>query len=237
MAIICIIQVSDSLLMSNADTWEPSSSPTSSLSSSRQELNNILDNDSGVGGSNLWTQTPTSEQGSASQPALEASPWLNSRGAYSAPSSPALQRTNDNSFLPAKKQNLKSHPSMEELNNKLWGKQLNEKPDSDAWDSSRSTPPASNGRRYSSGTVVVNNDVKQDSGLSSPHTKINEQPKSSRIDGNDPTLAKTGVWREEKFENIASITDLLSSLSLDRYKDLLQVRLIMSLGYDTAGDQ
>ncbi len=173
----------------------------------------------------MWTQTPTSEQGSASQPALEASPWLNSRGAYSAPSSPALQRTNDNPFLTSKKQNLKSHPSMEELNNKLWNKTA-DKTEKQSWESTRSTPPTLNGRRYSSGTVVVNTDGKQDSGMSSPHhSKSNDSVKAGRTESHDPTLAKTGVWRQERFESVTSLIDLLSSLSLDKYRDLLQVTL------------
>ena len=228
--------------MSNADTWEPSSSPTSSLSSSRQELNNILDNDSGVGGSNLWSQTPTSEKGSSSQPAressfletaLEATPWLNSRGAYSAPSSPALQRNNDSPFLTPSKQNLKPHPSMEELNTRLWGKDYTEQPEEDpSWRSNRSTPPMRHSRRYSSGAVVVNNENTQDSGMSSPHHgKNNDLSKSSHLDKNvDSTLVPSSVWRQERFESVVSMNDLLSSLTLDRYKDIFQVNMLIHDG-------
>eukprot|EP00795_Rhopilema_esculentum_P016779 gene16779-8239_t len=226
-------RVSDSLLMSNTDTWEPSSSPTSSLSSSRQELNNILDNDSGVGGSNLWSQTPTSEKDSSSQPARESSfletalgatPWLNSRGAYSAPSSPALQRSNDNPFLTPNKQNLKSHPSMEELNSRVWGKEYMEQAEENpSWGSSRSSPPTRQGRRFSSGAVVVSNDNTQDSGMSSPHNRNSESSRTSRVEKpNDSPLVASSVWRQERFESVASMNDLLSSLALDRYKDLFQ---------------
>ena len=223
--------------MSNTDTWEPSSSPTSSLSSSRQELNNILDNDSGVGGSNLWSQTPTSEKGSSSQPAqepsfletaLEATPWLNSRGAYSAPSSPALQRNSDKPFLTPNKQNLKTHPSMEELNSRLWGQDYIEQQEGNQlWRSNRSTPPLRHGRRYSSGAVVANNENAQDSGMSSPHHgKSSEMNKPSNLEkAVDPTLVPSSVWRQERFESVASMNDLLSSLSLDRYKDIFMVRI------------
>ena len=224
--------------MSNTDTWEPSSSPTSSLSSSRQELNNILDNDSGVGGSNLWSQTPTSEKDSSSQPARESSfletalgatPWLNSRGAYSAPSSPALQRSNDNPFLTPNKQNLKSHPSMEELNSRVWGKEYMEQTEENpSWGSSRSSPPTRQGRRFSSGAVVVSNDNTQDSGMSSPHNKNSESSRTSRVEKpNDSPLVASSVWRQERFESVASMNDLLSSLALDRYKDLFQVMIVL----------
>lgn len=223
--------MSDSLLTSTADTWEPSSSPTSSLSSSRQELNNILDNDSGVGGSNLWSQTPTSEKGSSSQPAreasfletaLEATPWLNSRGAYSAPSSPALQRNNNNPFLTPNKQNLKSHPSMEELNSRLWGKEYPDKQEESAtWRMNSSTPPLRHNRRYSSGAEVAPNENTQDSGMSSPHHgKSNDVTKQSNM---EKAVDPSSVWRQERFESVASINDLLCSLALDKYKDLFQV--------------
>ena len=224
--------------MSNTDTWEPSSSPTSSLSSSRQELNNIMDDDSGVGGSNLWSQTPSSEKGSSSQPAhepsfletaLEATPWLNSRGAYSAPSSPALQRSNDKPFLTPNKQNLKSHPSMEELNSRLWGQGYIEQPEEDpSWKLNRSTPPLLHSRRYSSDAVaVVNNESAQDSGMSSPHHgKSNDMNKASSGEKTiESTLVPSSVWRQDRFESVASMNDLLNSLSLDRYKDIFLVKI------------
>ena len=223
--------------MSNPDTWEPSSSPTSSLSSSRQELNNILDNDSGVGGSNLWSRTPTSEKGSSSQPAqepsyletaLEATPWLNSRGAYSAPSSPALQRNTDKPFLTPNKQNLKSHPSMEELNSRLWGQgYIEESEENPSWRSNRPASPLHHGRRFSSGAVGVNNENAQDSGMSSPHHgKGIEMSKSSSMEKTaDPTFVSSSVWRQERFESVVSMNDLLASLSLDRYKEVFLVRV------------
>jgi len=231
-------RVSDSLLMSNPDTWEPSSSPTSSLSSSRQELNNILDNDSGVGGSNLWSRTPTSEKGSSSQPAqepsyletaLEATPWLNSRGAYSAPSSPALQRNTDKPFLTPNKQNLKSHPSMEELNSRLWGQgYIEESEENPSWRSNRPASPLHHGRRFSSGAVGVNNENAQDSGMSSPHHgKGIEMSKSSSMEKTaDPTFVSSSVWRQERFESVVSMNDLLASLSLDRYKEVFLAKNI-----------
>ena len=230
--------VSDSALMSNPETWEPSSSPTSSVSSSRQELNNILDNDSGVGGSNLWTQTPTSEQGRLSQPpqdpflesALEASPWLHTRGAYSAPSSPALPRNENSPFLSPSGQQLRSHPSMEELNSRPWGKGRGNQRDRNAtWSNRRSTPP---GRRYSSGALHMNmgTDTHQDSGMSSPHHQNRNNDGLGSTPGYlldatpDPTLLHGGgLWQQDKFDTVGSVAELLSSLSLEKYRDTLEV--------------
>ena len=60
--------------------------------------------------------------------------------------------------------------------------------------------------------------------MSSPrHNKMIDAPKSSRLNSNDPTLAKAAVWRQDRFESVTSVAELLSSLSLEKYRDLLEV--------------
>ena len=99
---------------------------------------------------------------------------------------------------------------------------MGQQEESQMWGSSRSTPPSLPGRRYSSGAV---NENTQDSGLSSPRqNRNNESSRSSRVDKlGDSALAATSVWRQERFESVSSMHDLLSSLALDRYKDLFMV--------------
>ena len=133
------------------EMYDISSSPTSSVSSSKVELTTYFDNDSGVGGSNPLDMTPTSlheppsgggggynDQAPYLETNLDTQSWYQARSAYSAPSSPALPR---NSGEHAHNQHrsrgssprsaaMRSHPSMDGINNRAWP---------------RTQPPSTNG--------------------------------------------------------------------------------------------
>ena len=131
--------------------YDISSSPTSSVSSSKVELTTYFDNDSGVGGSNPLDMTPTSLHEPASgggggyndqapylDTNLDTQPWYQARSAYSAPSSPALPRNSGEHAhnhhrsrgSSPRSAAMRSHPSMDGINNRAWPK---------------SQPPSANG--------------------------------------------------------------------------------------------
>ena len=121
-----------------------SSSPTSSVSSSKVELTNYFDNDSGVGGSNPLDMTPTSlheppssvgggynDQAPYLETNLDTQPWYQARSAYSAPSSPALPRNSGEHAhhhhhhhrsrgSSPRSAAMRSHPSMDGINRRPW---------------------------------------------------------------------------------------------------------------------
>lgn len=223
---------------STGECWEgQSSSPTSSVSSSKIELANILnDNDSGVGGSNPLAPTPDESESRISyqdvpylETALEGTPWLQSRGAYSAPSSPALQRNTDNNITRSTQENLniRGQLSMENLNyNRGWVK--NERNSYSPWGDRKVPSPASFNR------VANSPDNSRDSALSSPHLPLNP---SQELDvkkslnntggGGTKSMNNTGgggtkPWSAERFQDVHTVSDLLSQLSLDKYNTKLQ---------------
>ena len=213
--------------------WDMSSSPTSSVSSSKVELTNILDNDSGMGGSNPLGPTPTSEhcesRTSFQEPpyletALEQAPWMQNRGAYSAPSSPALQRNNENhsGTCSPKTQNMRSHPSMEELNsNRPWLKKTNYR-DQRNWGHRKTSPVF---QQYNAHVKLKNFANDRDSGMSSPASYTDRHSKSSESD-----LVTTGnTWSAERFQDVRTISDVLTQMSLDKYVVKFEVSFVIFL--------
>lgn len=215
----------DVVLPSSNEVWELSSSPTSSVSSSKVELTNILDNDSGMSSSNPLGPTPPSVQSESrisfqEQPFLdtpiEHNPWAQSRGSYSAPSSPALQRNSENHSrvcVPSQ-QTIRSHPSMDELNsNRPWKKNYSEAQHTSG--KSSSSPLLSKRSKASTSTEA------RDSGLSSPHGYTERRSKNQQPDSLPAT--STTAWSAERFQNVQTTSDLLYHLSLDKYGAKLEV--------------
>ena len=213
----------------STDGWEMSSSRTSSVSSSKVELTNILDNDSGMGGSNPLGPTPTSVQSESRinfqdppyiDTALENSPWLQNRGAYSAPSSPALQRGNEDHTrnCSPNPQNIRPHPSMEELNsNRPWVKKSTYK-ESQPWRSRNTSPPFQH-MNIKPGASPDN----QDSGLSSPQTQGDKRSRCSDIDPLNTSGGQPTPWCAERFQDVHTLSELLTQLSLTKYATKLEV--------------
>lgn len=232
----------------NMDGWEMSSSRTSSVSSSKVELANILDNDSGMGGSNPLGPTPTSIQSESQinfqdppyiDTALENSPWLQNRGAYSAPSSPALQRGNEENThnCSPNPQNIRPHPSMEELNsNRPWIKKSiynnnKETPLPPPWRSRNASPSscAASFQQHMGMKTGVSPD-QQDSGLSSPQTQADKRVRCppEHVDPMSSAVAavvsqQPSTWCAERFQDVHSVNDLLSQLSLMKYASKFEV--------------
>lgn len=231
----------------NTEKWEISSSPTSSVSSSKVELANILnDNDSGMGGSNPLGPTPVSEQNNSRislheaaylETALDNSSWLQNRGAYSAPSSPALQRNVSNNTLKAspKNINMRSQLSMENLNyNRAWAQKPTYNEHS-SWNARKITPPSSYKKLLDSpenhDSAVSSPRSTIDRALSSPRPPLESTSKTSSLEKEHiltTNPAKTWPvenskpWSAERFQDVHTIADLLSQLSLDKYSTKLQ---------------
>lgn len=224
---------------SHNERWEISSSPTSSVSSSKIELANILnDNDSGVGGSNPLGPTPISEQNNSRislhdaaylETALDNPSWLQNRGAYSAPSSPALQRNLDNSASKTspKNLNMRSQLSMEDLNyNRQWVHKSNYT-DNSQWNDRKITPPTLNHKLGDSpenrDSAVSSPRSTLDRGVSSPRLPLERKTKAGTQEIEPSLTTNTKPWSAERFQDVHTVADLLSQLSLDKYSAKLQV--------------
>lgn len=213
----------DSAVSTGNEVWELSSSPTSSVSSSKVELTNILDNDSGMSSSNPLGPTPPSVQSESRislqeqqylETTMDNSTWLQSRGAYSAPSSPALQRSNGNhpGVCSPKQQSMRSHPSMEELNSSPWKKNIYS--ETQCWN--EKSVVALNDRHDKSEAGADTHD----SGLSSPHGYSDrhlKHPDTDPIPG-----VGTTPWSAERFQDVHTALHLLRHLSLDKYAAKLE---------------
>lgn len=236
------------------DVCDVSSSPTSSVSSSKVELTTYFDNDSGiVGGSNALDSTPISlhcesQTSYQDQPyldaALDSQTWYQQRGAYSAPSSPALPRNVENLSSRGSSPGssfIRSHPSMDGINSnhKPWPKKFSStEPDCQPWNSSsfRNLISMQNGK----------SPEHHDSGLSSPQnnpsdrrTKSERQLKliesdiktqlshpSQSFQPPTQTTATNHVtkqWTVERFQDVRNLSDLLKHLSLEKYTSKLEV--------------
>nr|XP_047130700.1 ankyrin repeat domain-containing protein 17-like [Hydra vulgaris] len=179
------------------DRWEVSS-PQSSVSSSKMELTSILDNENSSARS-LDFVTASVSIGKV----FDNTPWLQSRGAYSAPSSPSLLHTscdgNLRNCIP--KQATRFHTSVEELN-RPWLDKVN--PECNTWNTDLSNPMhCSNSIQQSMDNTILNDKI-----LTLENTQPNEDQSSSLI---------TAPWSAERLQNIHSLNELLVHLSLEKY--------------------
>lgn len=220
----------------NNDGCDVSSSPTSSVSSSKVELTTYFDNDSGMGGSNALDSTPTSLQsesqiGFQDQPyldtAVESQTWYQQRGAYSAPSSPALPRNGENLSRGSSPRPgvIRSHPSMDEINtnHRQWAKK------NSAVQEQRWSGPGFRSTTYSQNDSPENHD----SGLSSPRSNSERRTKGERQTKTietelmqSPANHMSKQWTVERFQDVRNLTDLLKQLSLEKYTPKLEVRFL-----------
>ena len=230
------------------ETCDISSSPTSSVSSSKVELTTYFDNDSGMGGSNPLDMTPTSsetqahynEQAPYLETNLDSQSWYQARSAYSAPSSPALARNADNLHRSRGSSPrscvMRSHPSMDGINSRPWPKPTNVDVNEPDWNMSAFRNPSINN------TSSVRSPENHDSGLSSPRTSstssdrhLKERPPLPHVKSNETTtpvkmgdgdLVSTPIskaWSVERFQDVRTLSDLMKQLSLDKYTSKLEV--------------
>lgn len=222
------------------DACDISSSPTSSVSSSKVELTTYFDNDSGFGGSNHLDMTPTSLQNETQTkyneqaPYLETNhdnqPWYQTRSAYSAPSSPALNRNVDNphrSRGSSPRSNvIRSHPSMDGINNRPWPKSSKDVNEPD-WNVSAFRNHANKH------TGSLRSPDNHDGGMSSPRTNSNisdhhlkdrqtlppAKPNelTTTVDNDVMTTPIAKGWSVERFQDVRTLSDLMNQLSLDKY--------------------
>jgi len=226
------------------EMYDISSSPTSSVSSSKVELTTYFDNDSGVGGSNPLDMTPTTEPQQTQyndQPPyletnLETQSWYQTRSAYSAPSSPALPRNADHLHRSRgsspRSSVIRSHPSMDGINSRPWPKSSKIGVEDTSWNISAFRHP---GNVNEHGDVIRSPD-NHDSGLSSPRTLLNnndprhskDRPQHTKVEENLKTdvVQNTPIsksWSVERFQDVRTLADLLKQLSLDKYTTKLEV--------------
>lgn len=213
------------------------------------ELTTYFDNDSGVGGSNPLDMTPTTEpqqtQYSDQPPyletTLETQSWYQTRSAYSAPSSPALPRNADHLHRSRgsspRSSVIRSHPSMDGINSRPWPKSSKIEVEDTSWNMSAFRNP---GNVNQHGDVIRSPD-NHDSGLSSPRTLLNNtnhdqrhskdrpNPPHAKIEDNlktDVIQTVTPIsksWTVERFQDVRTLADLMTQLSLDKYTTKLEV--------------
>ena len=248
------------------EVYDISSSPTSSVSSSKIELNTYFDNDSGVGGSNPLDMTPTSlhEPSSstgcfADQPPyldtnLESQPWYQTRSAYSAPSSPALPRNGENIHRSRgsspRSIAMRSHPSMDGINNRPWPKKKSQPPPNIAnnsdinWKMSTFNPSTSSSHVESPDIRSPNESNNHDNGHTSTHPSSSSSSNDREVRRPPPAPVKnvlsaedvthshhqqqittpiTKPWSAERFQDVRSLSDLLKQLALEKYTTKLEV--------------
>ena len=183
------------------ERWEVSS-PQSSVSSSKMELTSILDNENSSARSLDFVTAPVT-----TSKVFDNTPWLQARGAYSAPSSPSLLHNSCEGNLRNcnPKQTTRFHTSVEELNRPWLGKVSSE---SNTWNMDLSNSIQQSSRDKA---IILSDRI------SSPHleniTQSNEEQHS----------LITAPWSAERLQNIRSLNELLSHLSLEKYTSKFEV--------------
>lgn len=198
--------------------WNNSDSTSSSQSSSRQELNSIMDSEGTTG--NVWTSsniddnnlTPTPHS-SHSLPHPDPggpSQWNSSRGAFSAPSSPSLPRSQSQ---PEPVNKSPPRPSVDDNGVKFWNKHKSPRSQSSS-DTPHGWNPSAQGTRRSSNDMSFPGDLsKSPWQYSSRQQEIYQSNYTSR----EP-------WRESHASPSAGeVAAILKRLTLEKYLPLFQV--------------
>lgn len=216
--------------------WNNSDSTSSSRSSSRQELSSIMDSDvqgnSGVWNSSAFVEdmTPTPQQASggmstalSDQGVPTGAQWVPGRGAYSAPSSPSLPRTQN---LPeSAPPSVGGRPSVDDFAVRSWTskqrspRSLSSSEASTGWSENLPTQP----RRSSV-------DLSQPGGGESTIPAHPWQQYSRMPQGPYPpglTMRENWIDQQSSSTGISEINQLLQRLALEKYIPVFEVCLYL----------
>ena len=213
--------------------WNNSDSTSSSRSSSRQELSSIMDSDV-PGNSSMWNSsafiedmTPTPQQASggmntalSDQGVPTGSQWVPGRGAYSAPSSPSLPRTQN---LPeSAPPSMGGRPSLDDFAVRSWAskqrspRSLSSSEPSTGWNENLPAQP----RRSS---VDLSQSVGGESNIPAhPWQQYSRMPQGAY----PPGLSMRENWLEQQSapSNNSEINQLLQRLGLEKYIPVFEVQ-------------
>lgn len=203
--------------------WNNSDSTSSSQSSSRQELNSIMDNE---GPSVVWSSsnfddnnlTPTPNSSSLSHPDPSnhgTTQWNSARGAFSAPSSPSMPRSQSQ---PDSSSKSPARPSVDDSGVRSWNKHKSPRSQS-----SSDTPSGWNHNtqeaRRSSVDMSFPGEISKSPWQYSSRQQELYQSNYSREPWADSHVSPSSV----------DVANVLKRLTLEKYLSVFQVRLVWFL--------
>ena len=214
--------------------WNNSDSTSSSRSSSRQELSSIMDSDV-PGNSGMWNSssfvedmTPTPQQASggmntalSDQGVPTGAQWVPGRGAYSAPSSPSLPRTQN---LPeSAPPSMGGRPSVDDFAVRSWAskqrspRSLSSSEPSTGWNENLPAQPRRSSVDLSQSESTI---------PAHPWQQYSRMPQGPY----PPGLTMRENWLEQQSATTSNpeIHQLLQRLGLEKYVPVFEVRCIIS---------
>lgn len=224
LSVVCDDDSHDKQAWNNSD-----STSSSSRSSSRQELSSIMDSE-GAPSNGMWNSayteelTPTPQQSGVGlhsslpdQGSCTGSQWASARGAYSAPSSPSLPRTNNQPL--SGPPSVVAQPSVDDIAVSSWTSKQRS-PRSQSSSEPLSTGWTENVPAQRRSSVDMSQSFPGDAGIPShPWQEVQHSQ------GYPPGLVTRENWKETGGVRSASVdvTQLLQRLALEKYLPVFEV--------------
>lgn len=210
--------------------WNNSDSTSSSQSSSRQELSSIMDNDGPANNSGVWnsssfndnnlTPTPHATHSSSSLPHPDQNnQWSSNRGAFSAPSSPSLPRSQSQ---PDPSSNSMARPSVDDSAVRSW----NTKHKSPRSQSSSDQPSGweQNAQTARRSSVDMSQSFTNETGISNNPWQYTSRPQDMYQQRGFPGREQ---WNDSHLApNSVDISGILKRLTLDKYFHVFEVGVV-----------
>lgn len=219
--------------------WNNSDSTSSSQSSSRQELSSIMDNDGPANNSGVWnsssfndnnlTPTPHATHSSSSLPHPDQNnQWSSNRGAFSAPSSPSLPRSQSQ---PDPSSNSMARPSVDDSAVRSW----NTKHKSPRSQSSSDQPSGweQNAQTARRSSVDMSQSFTNETGISNNPWQYTSRPQDMYQQRGFPGREQ---WNDSHLApNSVDISGILKRLTLDKYFHVFEVGVVYIAFHNVLG--